>query len=55
MFRSLNRTTNDIVPFIARVTLALFILPHGLQMSGGLFGGYGIAGTAGIMETPRGP
>ena len=51
MFRSLNRTTNDIVPFIARVTLALFILPHGLQKSAGLFGGYGIAGTVGFMES----
>lgn len=51
MFRSLMRTTNDIVPFIARITLALFILPHGLQKSAGLFGDYAIAGTVGFMES----
>lgn len=51
MLRSLMRTTNDVVPLIARVTLALFILPHGLQKTAGLFGGYGIGATVGFMAT----
>lgn len=51
MLRSLMRTTNDVVPLIARVTLALFILPHGLQKTAGLFGGYGIGATVGFMAS----
>jgi putative oxidoreductase len=51
MLRSLLRTTDDIAPTIARVALALFILPYGLQKSLGLFGGYGIEGTVGFMTS----
>jgi putative oxidoreductase len=49
MLRSLLRTTDDITPTIARLTLALFILPHGLQKTLGLFGGYGVDATMGFM------
>lgn len=47
--RSLIRTTNDVVPTIARVILGLVILPHGLQKAFGMFGGYGFEGTMGFF------
>jgi putative oxidoreductase len=33
--------------FITRVTLGLLMLPHGLQKTFGMFGGYGFSGTMG--------
>lgn len=51
MLRSLIRTTDDIAPTIARVTLAFFMLPYGLQKTLGLFGGYGVDGTVGYMTS----
>lgn len=52
--RTLFRTEDNIAPLIARVTLGLVMLPHGLQKTLGLFGGPGLdgwigyAGSAGI-------
>jgi putative oxidoreductase len=36
---------NDWTGFVARTSLGLLILPHGLQKAFGLFGGYGFTGT----------
>jgi putative oxidoreductase len=47
--RPLIRTTNDVVPAIARIVLGLVILPHGLQKAFGMFGGYGFEGTMGFF------
>jgi putative oxidoreductase len=51
MLRRLLATTNDSVPLIARLVLGLVILPHGLQKTLGLFGGYGLEGTLGFMTS----
>jgi putative oxidoreductase len=45
MLRKLISTSNDSIPLIARLTLGLVMLPHGLQKTLGLFGGHGFAGT----------
>ncbi len=45
MLGSIFRTTDDIGAFIARITLGVVILPHGLQKLLGLFGGAGFSGT----------
>lgn len=42
---SLLHTEDDFGLFIARITLGLVILPHGLQKLLGLFGGAGFSGT----------
>lgn len=43
--RALVATDADAGPLILRLTLALVILPHGLQKTAGWFGGYGFGGT----------
>jgi putative oxidoreductase len=45
MLSSIFRTSDDIGAFIARITLGIVILPHGLQKLLGLFGGAGYSGT----------
>lgn len=47
-------TSQSWVPFIIRITLGLVILPHGLQKTLGLFGGYGFAGTMGFFTGSMG-
>lgn len=42
---ALLHTENDFGLFIARITLGIVILPHGLQKLLGLFGGAGFSGT----------
>lgn len=42
-------TRNELAPLILRLTLGLVILPHGLQKTLGLFGGYGFGGTMGFF------
>lgn len=38
-------TSNNWAGFMARVVLGVVMLPHGLQKTFGLFGGYGFSGT----------
>jgi putative oxidoreductase len=45
MLGSLLHTNDDIGLFIARITLGIVILPHGLQKLLGMFGGAGFSGT----------
>ncbi len=45
MLASILRTSDDIGAFIARITLGIVILPHGLQKLLGLFGGAGFSDT----------
>lgn len=45
MLSTIFRTSDDIGAFIARITLGIVILPHGLQKLLGLFGGAGYSGT----------
>ena len=45
MLGSIFRTSDDVGALIARITLGVVILPHGLQKLLGLFGGAGFSGT----------
>jgi putative oxidoreductase len=45
LLSKLMLTTNSHADFILRLTLGIMILPHGLQKTFGLFGGYGFTGT----------
>ena len=45
----ITATTRDPAATVARVTLGLVLLPHGLQHNLGWFGGYGFSGTLGWM------
>ena len=45
MLSSILHTNDDIGLFIARISLGIVILPHGLQKLLGLFGGAGFSGT----------
>ena len=45
MISSIFRTSDDIGAFVARITLGVVMLPHGLQKLLGLFGGAGFSGT----------
>jgi putative oxidoreductase len=52
---SLLRTENNIAYSLARVILGVVILPHGLQKTLGMFGGYGLTATVDFftgMGTP---
>lgn len=44
-FKSITRTQPEITLTILRLALGIMILPHGLQKTFGLFGGYGFSGT----------
>ena len=46
---SIFSTPEDIALTVLRVTLAVVILPHGLQKLAGAFGGYGFKGTMGYL------
>ena len=45
MISSIFRTSDDLGAFVARITLGVVMLPHGLQKLLGLFGGAGFSGT----------
>jgi len=42
-------TTDSVLPLIARLTLGIIILPHGLQKLLGWFGGHGFSATMGFF------
>ena len=46
---NLCKTTNDLAPLIVRVFIGGVMLPHGLQKTLGMFGGYGFEGTMGFF------
>lgn len=47
----LTKTDDNLAPLIARVTLGLVMLPHGLQKTLGWFGGPGLEGWIGYTGT----
>ena len=48
------KTDANLSATIARLTLAIVFLPHGLQMTLGMFGGYGFSGTMQFFTTQAG-
>ena len=51
MLSKLIRTDDDRAAMVARLVLALVVFPHGAQKALGWFGGFGVAGTVGFMES----
>ena len=51
MRTTIQRRATDTALFLIRMVLAAVFIFHGSQKLFGWFGGYGIAGTAGFMET----
>lgn len=49
LFSSLVATSESIAPTVLRLALGVMILPHGLQKTVGLFGGYGFKGSMGYL------
>ncbi|MBI2511904.1 MAG: DoxX family protein [Opitutae bacterium] len=49
LFHSFVATSDSLAPLFLRLSLALMILPHGLQKTVGWFGGYGFKGTMGYL------
>lgn len=49
LVRRVAATEGGLSLLVARVSLALLLLPHGAQHALGLFGGYGFSGTLGWM------
>lgn len=47
--RTILATDDSLAATIARITLGAVMLPHGLQKTLGLFGGYGFSGTMGFF------
>lgn len=54
LWSNLLQTDSTIAPLIARLTLGLVMLPHGLQKTFGLFGGHGFSGTMGFFTESLG-
>lgn len=54
LIKNFLKTSSDWAPAVIRVTLGLAILPHGLQKTLGLFGGYGFNGTMGFFTGTMG-
>ncbi len=48
---TLINTSQASAPLVLRLTLGLVMLPHGLQKTLGLFGGYGFTGTMGYFTS----
>jgi putative oxidoreductase len=49
LFHAFVATSDSLAPLFLRLSLALMILPHGLQKTLGWFGGYGFKGTMGYL------
>ena len=54
MLKTFFATNSSLGLLMLRITLGLVILPHGLQKTLGLFGGYGLAGTYSFFTTQVG-
>jgi putative oxidoreductase len=54
MKQLLSTNSNNWSALVARIFLAIVILPHGAQKLVGLFGGYGFEGTMGFLTTQAG-
>lgn len=54
LIKKLIQTTDTWIPTIARITLGVVMLPHGLQKTFGMFGGYGWEGTMGFLTGQMG-
>lgn len=54
LIKRLAASEAKFAPFITRVVLGAVILPHGLQKTLGLFGGYGFSGTMGFFTGTMG-
>jgi len=52
--QSLLKTDASLAAMIARLTLAVAFIPHGLQKTVGMLGGYGFEGTMGFFTTQLG-
>ncbi len=48
------KTENDFALTVLRLSLGIMILPHGLQKTFGLFGGFGFSGTMGFFTETMG-
>lgn len=55
MFKRLLQTDDSLTAFIVRVTVALVMLPHGMQKLLGLFGGYGFKATMNFFTSSGTP
>lgn len=49
LLQSFLATSDSLAPLFLRLSLAVMILPHGLQKTLGWFGGYGFQGTMGYL------
>lgn len=54
LIKKLIRTPDSWIPTIARITLGVVMLPHGLQKAFGMFGGHGFEGTMGFLTGTMG-
>jgi putative oxidoreductase len=54
MKQILRTNSNNWSALVARIFLAVVVLPHGAQKLLGLFGGYGFDGTMGFLTTQAG-
>lgn len=55
MLKRLLQTDDNLTSFIIRVTVALVMLPHGLQKLFGMFGGYGFKATMNFFTSSGTP
>jgi putative oxidoreductase len=54
LIQKLTKTTDTWIPTIARITLGIVMLPHGLQKTFGMFGGFGFDATMGFLTGTMG-
>lgn len=51
LLKKLTQTSDSVAPLVLRLGLGAVMLPHGLQKTLGLFGGYGFSGTMGYFTS----
>lgn len=54
LVKRIMKTNSDWSPMIARLALGIMILPHGLQKTLGMFGGYGFTNTLNFFTQQMG-